>query len=207
MSEKCIRCGEQNFVIVSEHRFHTIFRCISCTYLMPIRIEDCCRNPFLNVTIDNKNQERIRLHRQCQNCGGYLDRTRPLSHKQYSSKIRFEFSHINFSSWNNDRNDELRNLWESVKEDNNTSSRFGKYSTYIQSDKWKDIRSDVLERDQNLCQECKTNPAVEVHHKTYENLFNEKMEDLVSLCKDCHSNIHKEWDRIAIENIRSKINS
>ena len=207
MSEKCIRCGNESFVIVNEHKFHTIFRCLSCTYLMPIRIEDCCRRPFLNVTIDNKNQMRLRLHRQCQSCGGCLDRTKPLSHKQYSSKIRFEFSYNNYSEWNEERNEELKNLWECVKEDNYTSSKFGKYSNYIQSNKWKTIRNEVLKRDKNLCQECNINPAVEVHHKTYENLFNEKLEDLMSVCKDCHINIHKEWDKIALENIRSKINS
>ena len=207
MSKKCIRCGKESFVVVNDYRFHTVFRCTNCTYLMPIRIKDCCRDSFLNITLDNTNQERLRLHRQCLSCGGCLDRTRPLSHKQYSSSIRFEFSHNNFSKWNNEVNQELKDLWENVKEDNYSSSRFGKYSNYIQSEKWKAIRDEVLQRDQNLCQECKSTPAVEVHHKTYDNLFNEKLEDLISVCKDCHIEIHKEWDRIAMENIRSKINS
>ena len=32
---------------------------------------------------------------------------------------------------------------------------------------------------------------LEIHHLTYENVYNEKLEDLATLCHDCHTMIHE----------------
>jgi 5-methylcytosine-specific restriction endonuclease McrA len=67
------------------------------------------------------------------------------------------------------------------------------YSEYMKSDKWKAIRLKVLKRDNNLCQACLDAPAQDVHHKTYENIGDELMYELISVCRDCHFNrIHKD---------------
>lgn len=55
-------------------------------------------------------------------------------------------------------------------------------------------KKEVLIRDGNLCQNCKIKPAEQVHHKTYERLYNEELEDLISVCKNCHDEIHREID-------------
>jgi cytochrome c len=34
------------------------------------------------------------------------------------------------------------------------------------------------------------NNRLEIHHKTYKNIFNEKMEDLELLCHSCHQQEH-----------------
>ena len=66
------------------------------------------------------------------------------------------------------------------------------YNEYIKSDKWKAIRLKVLKRDNNLCQACLEAPAQDVHHITYENIGDELMYELLSVCRDCHFNrIHK----------------
>ena len=192
--EKCLRCKSENYVLQSEHEFHNIYKCIDCDYLTPTITEDCCRNPFLNVTIDNKNPDRPRLHRQCLNCGGCIDRKSPLASKKYSSEIRFEFSYFNYDKWLTERKSEVVNLWESVKRINFESSKYGKYSSYLGTEEWKLKRNEALKRDENLCQVCKINEAVEVHHITYENFSNEKLEDLLSVCKDCHIEIHRKID-------------
>lgn len=203
--KKCTRCNNSNLNVHFKHRFNDIYKCLVCEYLMPIAIEDCCKSPFLNVTIDNKNQERLRLHRQCLNCGGCVDRTKPLSFKKYSQEIRFEFSYYNYENWIEEKNAEFANLWESVKELNRDTSKFTKYSNYIQSEDWKLKRSEVLLRDNNLCQVCKKDAAEEVHHITYDNLFNEKLEDLLSVCKICHKEIHSQLKKEELEEIVRKI--
>ena len=65
-----------------------------------------------------------------------------------------------------------------------------KYSQYLFSDKWKEIRKKVLKRDNYICQGCLENKAEEVHHKNYLHLFDELLFDLVSVCKSCHIKIH-----------------
>lgn len=202
--KRCLRCNNDSSVIDSEQKFHNIYKCLVCNYLTPIRIEDCCKNPFLNITIDDKNQERRRLHRQCLNCGGCVDRTRPLAFKKHSSEIRFEFSHYNYEKWVEECNNERTYLWEFVKDLNYDTSRFAKYNNYLQSEEWKLKRNEALIRDNNLCQVCKINSAEEVHHITYINLLNENLEDLLSVCKICHTEIHIQKEKEKLIELRKK---
>lgn len=65
------------------------------------------------------------------------------------------------------------------------------YNQYLKTDKWRLKRSLVLKRDNNICQACLSAIATEVHHEHYLNLFNEPLFDLVSVCRPCHTSIHK----------------
>lgn len=53
------------------------------------------------------------------------------------------------------------------------------------SEQWKGIRRQRLAFDNHLCVFCKAG-AEEVHHVTYDNAGNERLEDLRSLCHICH---------------------
>lgn len=63
------------------------------------------------------------------------------------------------------------------------------YSEYISSVKWKATRKRILERDNNHCMLCHSEERLEVHHNSYENLFNESDDDLVTLCRECHERV------------------
>ena len=65
-----------------------------------------------------------------------------------------------------------------------------KHSDYIRSKNWKKLRLKVFERDNKWCQDCGVVEATEVHHLHYRNYLNEKMEDLISLCRICHGKRH-----------------
>ena len=64
------------------------------------------------------------------------------------------------------------------------------YNEYIKSAEWLNFRQLVLERDKNMCQGCLKSEAEEVHHLTYDNLGNELLFELISVCKPCHDRIH-----------------
>jgi len=64
-----------------------------------------------------------------------------------------------------------------------------KYDRYISSPEWRSLRLKVLERDQHCCQTCLSTDDLEVHHKTYVRLGNEDLEDLITLCSECHEAI------------------
>lgn len=76
-----------------------------------------------------------------------------------------------------------------------------KYHDYLLSEEWKQIRHLVAKKHAYLCYYCykkcrdkKFLSGFQVHHTTYDNIFNEKehLEDLQFLCEDCHQNIaHK----------------
>lgn len=70
------------------------------------------------------------------------------------------------------------------------------YKKYLKSDYWKDIKEQVHKRDNYKCRLCNSENNLQVHHKTYEFLGNENLEELITLCKKCHFNIHKIGDSI-----------
>jgi hypothetical protein len=65
------------------------------------------------------------------------------------------------------------------------------YVDYLSSPEWEQIRKRSLMLAENRCQVCEaTGVELHVHHKTYERRGEELPEDLIVLCKTCHTNIH-----------------
>lgn len=64
------------------------------------------------------------------------------------------------------------------------------YHKYLESTEWAEKRAKVLKRDNYLCQGCLESKATQVHHWTYDRIFNELLCDLISLCRNCHEKIH-----------------
>jgi hypothetical protein len=65
-----------------------------------------------------------------------------------------------------------------------------RYREYLKTDGWRRKRDHILRRDEYLCQGCLSRPATQVHHLTYEHIFEEFALELVSLCGHCHARIH-----------------
>jgi hypothetical protein len=66
------------------------------------------------------------------------------------------------------------------------------YRKYIKSKRWKRKREQALRHYQYMCHGCGTKKLEElqVHHRHYDTLGNECMEDLIVLCGDCHCDNH-----------------
>lgn len=69
---------------------------------------------------------------------------------------------------------------------------FEQYREYLKSDKWRVKRLAALKRDGYVCQACLSRKASQVHHKTYEHVFDEPLFDLESVCEHCHQKLHAE---------------
>jgi len=70
---------------------------------------------------------------------------------------------------------------------------------YYKSDEWKIKRQFILNRDSHRCQQCGSNYWLEIHHLTYDRLYNEdNNSDLITLCKKCH----KRADAVRASNTR-----
>ena len=65
-----------------------------------------------------------------------------------------------------------------------------KYNAYIKSAQWRNIRAMLIKDASNQCSKCKalgySSRPLEIHHKTYERLGRESLNDLEVLCKSCH---------------------
>ncbi len=63
------------------------------------------------------------------------------------------------------------------------------YKEYLRSKNWKQIRSDII-TERGKCERCGSKEHLQVHHKTYKNIFNELPTDLEVLCSRCHKKHH-----------------
>lgn len=69
----------------------------------------------------------------------------------------------------------------------------GFYRWYLTTEHWKTFRLHALEEHGKICKDCgATDTSLHVHHLTYENLWEETLDDVVILCHSCHWARHPE---------------
>jgi hypothetical protein len=56
---------------------------------------------------------------------------------------------------------------------------------------WHDVRREALVRDCWRCVACNAPEPLEVHHRTYQRWGREEVEDVYTLCRDCHAAFHE----------------
>ena len=83
------------------------------------------------------------------------------------------------------------------KQEEQENSIRAAYKVYLKSDRWQKIRAIVLKRADYICERCKNNRAVQVHHAQYPDCFKrgifierENLSHLTALCDKCHAEIH-----------------
>lgn len=115
---------------------------------------------------------------QCQICG-----------KSIRIWKKQEISQLYVGVWKN----ELVTAWREAQRrafEEGKEARQKEYRQYLTTKNWKDKRSKVLARANNLCEGCGDRTATEVHHLTYRNVGDELLFELVALCSTCHSKAH-----------------
>lgn len=60
------------------------------------------------------------------------------------------------------------------------------YYEYLETSAWKAKRRQKFRQAGYRCQICNSGGTLNVHHRTYERVGNELLEDLVVLCRNCH---------------------
>lgn len=66
------------------------------------------------------------------------------------------------------------------------------YKNFLKSDYWKKLRKQCFERDDFRCVKCGSAKNLNAHHLNYDNIGKpEELDDLVTLCGECHTKIHQ----------------
>lgn len=66
-----------------------------------------------------------------------------------------------------------------------------RYQEYLDSKAWQEKRQFALTRAEYRCQVCNGDLRLEVHHRSYERLYeHEEISDLIVLCEWCHKLHH-----------------
>lgn len=151
--------------------------------------DKCNSTNLIFVKYEMKNKVLI-LRKQCFDCGRLLT-------LNYKRNIVENFKSLPFADLK--LRDENRNK-SILKSDANrvlfyyANIRFEKQkeyyrNVYLKSDEWKHKRQVIMDYYNWKCLQC-GEYATDLHHKTYENIFKEKFEDLEPLCRSCHENEH-----------------
>lgn len=64
------------------------------------------------------------------------------------------------------------------------------YAAYLVSPQWAGKRRKVFERAGGLCEGCRERSAEDVHHLTYDHIYDEFLFELIALCRPCHERLH-----------------
>lgn len=64
------------------------------------------------------------------------------------------------------------------------------YRQYLQGPEWDKRRREALRLADYRCEKCGEARPLQVHHLTYQRIFNESQADLQALCFPCHEWIH-----------------
>ena len=65
------------------------------------------------------------------------------------------------------------------------------YYQYLDSERWKKKATKRMSMDNYKCVKCGSAKNLAVHHITYDRLFCEPMDDLITVCNNCHKKIHE----------------
>ncbi len=76
--------------------------------------------------------------------------------------------------------------------DRTQPDRRADYTAYLNSPEWRELRASVMDRCSGLCEGCRKQPAIDVHHLSYRNLRREFLFELVGLCRACHTRWHEQ---------------
>ena len=71
-----------------------------------------------------------------------------------------------------------------------------KYEQYLLSNDWLIRKNMALAFYNNKCALCNSLNYLNVHHRTYNNIYNETLNDLIVLCNKCHSMFHGKDNRV-----------
>jgi phage terminase large subunit GpA-like protein len=69
---------------------------------------------------------------------------------------------------------------------------FNNYNEYLRSDHWNKIKRKyrMSRKRPQHCWCCGSKNNLQLHHKTYKRLGKEKLNDLLLICDECHSQLH-----------------
>ncbi len=68
------------------------------------------------------------------------------------------------------------------------------YKRYLASREWRVKRKEVIEINNGVCERCASRPIQDIHHLTYERVGQERISDLMGVCRPCHEYLAAERD-------------
>ena len=65
------------------------------------------------------------------------------------------------------------------------------YNNYLKSQEWYILKNLALKYSNYKCSKCGETENLNIHHLNYNNIGNEEISDLITVCNSCHKEFHK----------------
>jgi hypothetical protein len=151
--------------------------------------QSCCIHRQTEIRKRKNKGGILHFYRQCMTCGASvgpaIKRTPKLENSpawkddheaQYNQSRRAEYDAI---------------ILKHVRKQKSNAEGFKReYDIYLDSATWHAKRSKVLDRAKGLCEGCLERRATQVHHLTYNHIFEEFLFELIAVCDECHVRLH-----------------
>lgn len=190
----CEECGQQ----MTARLFTTeiVFYCKDCGTYTRNAVE--CEHEYMLVIFELDNGTR-QLRNYCPYCNGRSQALKQCDYDLTNVPVKLESKYNEYKTRISDEPQKMEFIASLRKKQEQVYHAV--YNQYIASEQWKQIRENVIVRDNGKCRICgKT--ADHVHHLTYAHFTREYPFELVSLCRECHFNeYHSEEVRKRIEEL------
>jgi hypothetical protein len=157
--------------------------------------EEECTHTKAEIRWFRASNGAIHYKRQCQTCGELIGQAIGKINVPADCGPRDESLYEHYRENRQARRDEIlqRHVLKQKSED---SEFWVKYNAYLKTQEWRALANRVLKRAGGICEGCGQTHATQVHHRTYEHVFEEFLFELVAVCDGCHNRLHP--DRSAI---------
>lgn len=166
-----------------------------------------CNHTSQHVTVRRYSTSNVAAVLQCKDCGLHIKSVPKREFGNLDDLPEFDaFKEPRLNKavrdWYNRRALEEKKAREEFNKDLVRKIRSGevsrvdksKFGTYYTSEEWLRTRERILDRDDYTCQACGEGAEC-VHHLTYDRLGCENNFDLISLCHQCHYEVHLYQDK------------
>lgn len=192
LNMNCPHCN--GFVTIEETEFFTVKICEECLQFTEIKDRtSCCKTPVLFPSRLILSNGAYHVRNQCNNCGFVSSQS--LGGFKSEDKDNLPIVNVNArESRDKIKNYSYQTAYKKISDlkEQKRLSQIKEYrNDYLQSSTWREKRLLVLQRDNWICQSCRTAKATDVHHLNYDHIRNEPLFELVSVCRRCHEAIEE----------------
>ena len=183
MESKCIVCGTE-YVRNAPHQLCCSKACRGKKWKLTNRADYLASQSKHNKKIvENKREERLKVKKNCEQCGQEFGGGRNISFQKYCS---WKCRNAKYEQLNPEKIKEY-----AKKERENNKDRIKSTDARGHDRRMFDgLRVKTLERDGNECVTCSSKDLLVVHHIDHDKKNNDP-ENLQTLCRACHARHHK----------------
>jgi len=155
-----------------------------------------CEHPVTELRRKVTSNGAVQFRYQCLECGGGPQGPVPKATVRNPDRVPAYDTELHLR-WHEAREDRIRAVNQKhIRLQKAEKAEWWRwYNKYLQSTAWRVKRDLVMARSEGVCEGCRSRPAEQVHHLTYDHVGNEFLWELAAVCNQCHERVHEDAEK------------